>query len=334
VPANLTPQYYAAEEAYKKATTVEDKIAALQEMLSVIPKHKGTEKLQGDIKRRLSRAREEGQKKSKTAAYNPFHVEKQGAGQVVLAGYPNTGKSSLVATLTRARVKVADFPFTTAVPATGMMPYEDILIQLVDTPPFSAEGAPAGLLNTFKRADLLLVVVDASSDDCLEELEQTLAFLTGKNVIQPPHAGMEEAAAPGEAEAQGHSVPYRLLATKMDLPQGKENLEIIRELKPGLQFVTVSTQSEGELQRLKEMIFADLEIIRVYTKAPGKDPDMETPFVLKKGETVLDLAYNIHRDFPERLKNARLWGSSKFEGQSVAREYMLEDRDIVELNLA
>ena len=331
MPANLTPQYYAAEEAYKKATTLEEKIEALQEMLSVIPKHKGTEKLQGEIKRRLSKFKEEGQKKSKTATYNPFHVEKQGAGQVVLAGYPNTGKSSLVAVLTRAKVKVAAFPFTTAVPATGMMPFKDILIQLVDTPPFNADGAPTGLLNTFKRADLLLVLLDASSEQCLEELEETLDFLHEKRVIQPPEA--EETPDGAGVDIGRRYVPYRLIATKMDLPQSLENLEILQELKPDLSLLTLSVKDEAGLNQLKEIIFEDLKIIRVYTKTPGKEPDMETPFVLKKGDTVVDLAYSIHRDFPERLKNARLWGSSKFEGQSVARDYVLEDGDIVEINL-
>jgi len=331
VAANLTPQYYAAEEEYKKATTVEEKIEALQEMLSVIPKHKGTEKLQGDLKRRLSKLKEEGQKKSKTATYNPFNVEKQGAGQVVLAGYPNVGKSSLVASLTRAKVKVAEFPFTTAIPATGMMPYKDVSIQLVDTPPFNADGAPTGLLNTFKRGDLLLVVIDAGSDNCLEELEETLDFLQEKRVIRPLG---ENSAADAEVDTGRRYIPYRIIATKMDLPQSRENLEIIRELKPELSILTISTRLKDGFLELKQTVFDDLEIIRVYTKAPGKEPDLETPFVLKRGETVIDLAYSIHRDFPDRLKNARLWGSSKFDGQAVARDYVLEDGDIVELNLA
>jgi len=142
VPANLTPQYHAAEEAFRRARTAEEKIAALQEMLAVIPKHKGTEKLQADIKRRIARLREEGKKKSKTRGYNPFNVEKQGAGQIVLAGYPNTGKSALVGVLTRAKVKVADYPFATSLPVAGMMPYEDTYVQLVDTPPIAPDNVP------------------------------------------------------------------------------------------------------------------------------------------------------------------------------------------------
>ena len=136
MPANLTPPYYAAEEKYKRAVSAEDKITALQEMLAVIPKHKGTERLQGDIKKKIARFKEEGKTKKKTkSGFNPFAVEKQGAGQVVLAGYPNSGKSSLVGLLSRAKVKIADYPFTTALPVSGMMPYKDTFIQLVDTPP-------------------------------------------------------------------------------------------------------------------------------------------------------------------------------------------------------
>ena len=137
MPANLTPQYYSAEEAYKKAKTNEEKIAALKEMLAVIPKHKGTEKLQADIKSRMARLREEKGKKKQAKGYNPFNVDKQGGGQVVLVGYPNTGKSALLGALSRAKAKVADYPYTTTMPLSGMMPYEDIYIQLVDGPPIT-----------------------------------------------------------------------------------------------------------------------------------------------------------------------------------------------------
>jgi ribosome-interacting GTPase 1 len=328
LPANLTPQYYAAEEAYKKASTQEEKIEALQEMLAVIPKHKGTEKLQGDLKRRLSKLREEGQKKAKGSTFNPFYIEKQGAGQVVLIGYPNTGKSALVSAITRAQLKIAAYPFTTAVPAAGMMPYKDILIQLVDTPPITAEGAPAGLLSTIRNSDLLLIIADASSDECLEQVEETILFLQEKRVIQTiskPETEMET--------NDSNYLPYLIILTKMDLQQSKENLSILKELKPELLFLSVSINDEKQMEHLKESIFRALNIIRVYTKAPGKQPDMEKPFVLKKGDTVLELAYNIHRDFPEQLKNARVWGSAKFEGQTVARDYELQDGDIVELNV-
>lgn len=346
MPANLTPQYHAAEEAYRRAVTLEDKMEALREMLSVIPKHKGTERLQGDIKRRLAKLKEEGQRKAKSGGYNPFHVERQGAGQVVLVGYPNTGKSALVAALTRAKVKVADYPFTTAVPTAGMMPYEDILIQLVDTPPLTPEGLPPGLLNTLRSGDLLLLLVDSASSDCLEQLEGMLSLLTEKRVIREKGKAQEK---PGEEENESDTgeiaeleleeefgrrfIPYLLAASKTDRDESEENLQILRELVPGINLFTLSVNLENSLDLLKKEVFDALRIIRIFTKAPGKPPDMETPFVLKKGSTILDLAYSIHRDFPDRLKNARVWGSSRFDGQTVSRDYPLEDRDIVELNV-
>lgn len=331
MPANLTPQYHAAEEAYRKATTLEEKIEALQEMLAVIPKHKGTEKLQADIKRRLSKLREEGRKKAKTARFNPFFIEKQGAGQAVLVGYPNVGKSTLLASLTKAKPKIADFPFTTTVPLAGMMPYKDILIQLVDTPPLSADGAPAGLLNVLRGGDLLLVVIDAGSDECLEQLEGTLSFLAEKRII---YRKSNEKASKNEQPPEDRKyLPYLVIINKLDLPKSKDNVEILKELMPHEPLICLSSREEKDSDFLREQIFQSLNIIRVYTKAPGKQPDMDTPFVLKKGSTVLDLAYNIHRDFPRLLKNARVWGSAKFEGQSVSRDYILEDGDIVELNV-
>lgn len=331
MPANLTPQYYAAEDAYKKASSVEEKIEALQEMLAVIPKHKGTEKIQADLKRRLSKLREEGEKKARTARFNPFSIEKQGAGQGIIVGFPNAGKSSLLATMTKAKAKIAAYPFTTTLPLTGMMPYKDILIQLVDTPPLTSEGAPPGLLNTLRGGDLLLIVIDAGSDDCLEQVEKTLSFLTEKRVIQKEIKQNNLPDQPVQDERK--YLPYIIVANKMDLQNSEDNLTILNELMPGLTLTGISLKEKTGLDSLKDRIFQALSIIRVYTRAPGKQPDMENPFVLKKGGTVLDLAYNIHRDFPERLKNARVWGSAKFDGQTVARDYVLEDGDIVELNI-
>lgn len=321
MPANLTPQYYAAEEAFKQAATVEDKIAALQEMLAVIPKHKGTEKLQADLKRRLSRLREESRKKGKVSRHDPFSVERQGAGQVVLTGYPNTGKSALLAALTRARVKVAEYPFTTTVPEAGMMPFEEILIQLVDTPPFTPEMVPPGLLNTLRNGDALLVTVNLGSPECLEQLEGSLALLGQKRILGPGE---------GSVKMIG---PERLLmvGTHADTAESSENLEILRELRPELEILPVSVKTGRNLEKLRTRIFASLRVIRIFSKSPGKPPDMQTPFVLPAGSTVLDLAAAIHRDFPRLLKTARVWGSARFDGQSVPRDYLLHDRDIVEI---
>jgi len=322
LPANLTPQYYAAEERYKNAQTSEDKIAALQDMLAIIPKHKGTERLQGDIKKKIDRFKEEGKNKKKTkSGFNPFGVEKQGAGQIVLAGYPNSGKSSLVGLLSRAKVKITEYPFATALPVSGMMPYKDTFIQLVDTPPLSRENIPAGLIGTFKDADALMIVIDLSTADCLEQMEGLTTILQEREVIDLSEDGFIIA-----------PIPFLMLANKVDHPDASDNLEVLKELWPGLDFIEVSNNGTG-LEVLKEKAYEILNIIRVYGKASGRSVDRERPFILKKGSNVLDFAAQVHKDFPKNLKSALLWGSSKFDGQAVPREYILEDEDIVELQL-
>ncbi|MBE0466246.1 MAG: TGS domain-containing protein [Candidatus Desulforudis sp.] len=321
MPANLTPQYYAAEEAFKQAATVEEKIAALQEMLAVIPKHKGTEKIQADLKRRLSRLRRESQTRGKVSRHDPFNVERQGAGQVVLTGYPNSGKSAIVRTLSRARVKVAEYPFTTTVPETGMMPFEEIMIQLVDTPPFTTELVPPGLVNTLRNGDALLAVINLGTPECLEQLEGALEFLREKRIV-------------GEKKGSVKSFsPDRLLiaGTGSDRSESGENLAVLQELRPDLDILPVSTINNQNLEDLKLRIFRALKVIRIFSKSPGKPPDLENPFVLPVGSTVLDLAAAIHRDFPRDMKTVRVWGSARFSGQSVPRDYPLSDRDVVEI---
>jgi len=321
--ANLTPQYFEAEEAFKKAATVEEKIAALEDMLAVIPKHKGTEKMQADLKKRLSKLKEEGLKKAKTGRSDPFFIEKQGAGQVAMLGFPNTGKSTLLAAMTRARPKVADYPFTTTLPLAGMMPYQDIFIQLVDTPPITEEVQPAGLSGALRNADALLVMVDAANDDCLEQLQLCQNYLKEKKILR-------EESSPGSRGITSDRL--LVLAAKADVKGSNENIQIIKELGWGGEIVPVSAVSGMGLEALKERIFNALQVIRVYTKIPGKEPDLKTPFILKQGSAVSDLAEAVHRDLPRLMKNARIWGSARYEGQSVMRDYVLHDRDIVEIS--
>ncbi|MCL6477702.1 MAG: TGS domain-containing protein [Peptococcaceae bacterium] len=325
MPANLTPQYHAAEENFKKAATTEEKIAALEEMLAVIPKHKGTEKLQADIKKRLSKLKDETAKKGAAKRFDPFHIEKQGAGQVVLFGFPNTGKSSILNVLTRANAKVADYPFTTTLPVNGMMPFEDILIQLVDLPPITADMSPPGISGALINSDIIMVVFDASSDDCLDQVNESMNFLYKKRILR-------EEKIPGVRSVPPDRVI--LVGNKIDRPQSTENMDIVRELKPGgFKLYTVSATTGENTEELKTVLFKTLDIIRVYSKVPGKEPDLKMPFVLKQGSTVLDLAEKIHKELAQKLKFARVWGSAKFEGQSVPKDYPLRDRDIVEVNI-
>lgn len=327
MPANLTPEYYAAEEAFRKAKTIEEKIAALEEMLAVIPKHKGTEKMQADIKRRISKLRKEGdQKKGGSRQDDPYLVEKQGAGQVVLIGFPNTGKSSLVQALTNARVKVAAYPFTTPLPQPGMMPYEDINIQLVDTPPITEEGIPGPFTTTIRNGDLLLIIVDLSSDECVDQLQLILEFLRERRLLRE-----KDEITPGVPAFSEDQI--LVIGTKAETEESQERLQIMKELIPGCpEILPVSVKSGLNLEELRQQIFTTLGVIRIYTKAPGKEPDLDKPFILKTGSTVVDFAREVHKDLAENLKQARVWGSARFDGQAVPQDYQLQDKDIVELS--
>lgn len=327
MPANLTPDYLHAEEEYRKASTTEERLSALKKMWATLPKHKGTEKLQADIKRRMAALREEIQKQSKKKGFG-IRVERMGAGQVAFAGLPNSGKSQLLAGLTHTHAEVAPYPFTTREPHPAMMTYEDIQIQLVDLPPISSKHMEPWLPNILRTADLILVVVDLSSPQLLEDTEEILAILEMhkmKLVSYKPKEAFWESI----VEKRVH-----LVGTKQDLPQAEENGLLLQELyKNRFGFSIVSAVSGLGLEKLKEEIFHALEIIRVYSKPPGKEPDLSKPYTLPKGSTVIDLAGVVHRDFVDRLRFARLWGHGKFEGQRVQRDYVLQDGDILELHI-
>lgn len=325
MPANLPPEYYEAEEAYQKAGNINEKITAINEMLTVIPKHKGTDKLRADLRRKLSNLKEESKKnKGGKVQEDPYLVEKQGAGQVLLIGFPNSGKSSLVKRLTNARVEVASYPFTTNLPEPGMMPYEDIKIQLVDSPPITEDGIPGPFTNTIGKADLLLLFTDLGSETCVDQLQMLLDFLKEKRILRAEKIPGVQAFTDEEC---------LVIGAKVDIEGSRERLEIMKELIPETpEILTVSSKTGENLEELKKKIFNRLNIIRIYTKTPGKKADTERPFVLKKESTVMDFARKVHRDIANNFKKARLWGSARFDGQSVSQDYKLKDRDIVELH--
>ncbi len=329
MPANLPPQYKEAEQRFREAKSHEEKLEALREMMALLPKHKGTDKLQADLKHRISKLEEEGEhgKHGGARHFDPGHVRREGAGQWILIGPPNAGKSALLKALTHAHPEVATYPFTTRAPQPGMMPFEDLLVQLVDTPAVTAQHTEPYMTNLVHSADGVVLVLDVTADD-LEAGVATLRSLLERARVWP-------AALPLPADAPPFVMQRPVLAAgnKCDLdPDGTFAALAHEALGGDLPFFPVSAERGTGLDALKCTLFAELKRIRIYAKEPGKKPDLERPFVLSHGATVHDLALQVHKDIAARLRYARLWGSAKFEGQQVDREHVLNDRDVVELH--
>jgi ribosome-interacting GTPase 1 len=330
MPANLTPQYLKAEQAFKDARTVEEKIAALQEMLSVMPKHKGTDHLQADLKRKLSKLKDESvsEAKKKKGVFDPFRLDRHGAGQVVVLGGPNAGKSALVGKLTNAPTQVTPYPFGTTAPVPGMMRYEDVSVQMIDLPPILGSEVPGGMMSLVKGADGALLLADLAAPEVLDHLEAILnAFDEGRARLHQPER-------PPPPEPLVRDIPCLLLANKCDLPGALDVVPIISEMLQGrFDPVPISAGRGDALGEIPGRVFKLLDLVRVYSKLPGKPPDMTSPTPVKRGATVVDFARIIHRDFPDHLKEARVWGSARFDGQAVPRDHVLVDKDVVELHV-
>ena len=311
--ANLSPDYLAAERDYRGAHTPAERIAALEQMLSTVPKHKGTEKLQADLKRRLSQARKETQKHGPARAAPSYVIPPEGAGQVVLIGPPNSGKSQLLCSLTHARPEVADYPFTTRLPIPGMMMFEDVGIQLVDLPPVSSEFTEPWLPQVVRNADMGVLVVDVNDPAVLDEVEFIAQDLSRWRA----------------------SSPLLLIANKADLPGAQEDFTALEDLyRDRYQCLPVSAVTGLNLDRFRRFIFDLFGIVRVYTKVPGHKADLSRPFLLRQGQTVLDAARLVHKDFAEHLRFARRFHiSHEHDGLMVERAHVVEDRDILEFHI-
>lgn len=330
MPANLSPQYLAAEERFKQAKDDRERLKALKEMLSNIPKHKGTEKLQADIKRKIARLKDDMDvKKTKGGHRFSYSVEKEGAAQVVVVGPPNVGKSCLISSLTNTQLEVADYPYTTRIFQPAMMQYEDIQVQLVDLPPVSEEYCENWMSSIIRIADMMMLVIDASRDDLLDQVETTLSILEGFK-IKPIHANTKKI-----SEATTWSELKTILVTnKIDLPNADENIKILKEFyHEQFELIPISAQNKDQTNRLIIKLINLLQIIRVYSKRPGHDADFSRPFTFQKGSTLLDFAKAVHKDFAEKLKFARVWGANVFDGQRINKEYILQDKDVIELHL-
>lgn len=327
---NLPPQYHDAEAEYKKARTPEEKLAALRKMWVILPKHKASEKVQAILKTKISEVSDEieavraGPKKA-TASYK---IPRQGAGTVILLGGPNAGRSSLLRKLTKASPEVAPYPFTTREPVPGMMDWEDVRVQLIELPAVTADFYEPYVTDFSRTADAAALVVDLGDDDGPFAAETVLERLAGRKIhlIGTPPEGADE---PTEFH-----VRTLLVANKIDADGAADRLDILREMiGDRLPVLPVSAERGDGLDELRTRLYQLLGTIRVYGKQPGKPADMTAPFTIPEGGTVLDFAENVHSDLAEGLKSAKVWGSAQFDGQTVKRDHVLRDRDVVELHM-
>jgi ribosome-interacting GTPase 1 len=325
MPANLTPEYFKAEQWYREASTNEEKILALERMLAVMPKHKGTDHLKADLRRKLSKLKEAATQKKRSGQVDIFHVPRTGAGQVALLGLPNCGKSSIVGMLTNAKVNIADFPYATGGPVPGMIKFEDVQIQFIDMPPITADYVAPGQVGTYRNCDLIAIVIDLSVD-AIEQMDILLDFLDSKSLLLD-----EDTPA---VDSHGNILAKRAfcICTKSDVDEGGAFERVKGQCKRSFEFTRVSTETGEGIEELPRVIFKNLEIIRIYAKPPGKPADMGDPFTLPADSTVTDLAFAIHRQLAEKLQSARIWGTGVYNGQNVQLTHVLHDKDVVELH--
>ncbi len=331
MPANLPPQYIKAEEEFRRATSPAERLEKLRELFRLLPKHKGTEKLQCDLKTKISRVRDEieGAKGGSGKKGGVSHrVPSDGAGQLVLVGPANTGKSALLAALTNAKPEVAPYPFTTRSPYPGIATWQDVRFQLVDLPPVTGDFLEPWMPGLVGSSDAALLVLDLGDDDVIDAAEVALGRLADARVELVGELPFDS-----EDETLRH-VKTAVVANKVDAEGAADRLAILREWSEARFPIVPASAAKGlQLDSVTSAAYDLLEVMRVYTKVPGKPPDRSSPFTVPVGSTVLDLAREIHRDFEQSLKFAKVWGSGTFEGQTVRRDHELRDGDVVELHV-
>ena len=340
MPTNVSPEYKKAEDAYRRAREPKERLDCLRDMLRTIPKHKGTDHLQADIKTRIKQLSEElsGPKKGGRRGGPSLVVRPEGAAQICLVGPPNAGKSHLHTELTGSHSDIGPYPYTTHLPVPGMLPFEDIHFQLVDLPPVSDDFMEPWFVNALQPADCVLLVIDVSDPECLEQVPTVIERLAEKKIfLRSGWPGLDETPAADtedEDDPFSLSLPTLLIANKSDLDPDPGEVETLEELL-GLRYpaLTVSAKTGDGLDALGAFLFRALEIVRVYTKTPGKPADNDKPFTVRRGGTVLDVARLVHKDIAEGLKFARMWGTEVFDGQQVGPDHVVVDGDLVELHV-
>ena len=333
MPTNVPPQYRDAEQRFRDAVTIQAKIAALQEMLQIMPKHKGTDHLKAQLRSRLSRLMSDLETSSggKGGRTEPFSLPKEGAGRVTLIGPTNVGKSQILSSTTGARTKVGAYELSTQEPVPGMYPYSDIYIQMVDTPPITNRATQSRLYGLLRTSDIFVFVADLTNDP-IAQTEESFSELSewGFNLIGPNIEINEEV-------DQYASKPTIIICNKADIPGALDEFGAMDDRfgshYPVLMFSAEENVGEEELGT---EIFQALNIMRVYTKSPRErlqDFTKRDPIVLSIGSTVGEAAHEVHKDLSQSLKFAILWGKSgKFEGQRVGRNHQLHDGDVIEIH--
>lgn len=326
MPANLPPQYFSAEKTFRAAKSPPEKIAALEDMLAIMPKHKGTDHLRGELRSRIAKLTQQLSKKSGTQR-SSMMIDKEGAAQVAVTGLPNSGKSQLIASITNASPVVAEYPLSTHSALPGMMNFEDIKIQLIDTPPLAPQTMQWWLPPMLRQADALLVMVDLSRDPLVQLGEI-------KSHLEKMRIAIDDSVTNTEEDIVFWHKDAMIVANKTDTDNNSHNYRLLLDNIEGrLPVVAISATQGTGLDKLRLEIYRMLDIIRVYTKAPGQKADTSDPIVIPRGSTLLDAAAAIHKDFAAGLKFARIWGSGKHDGIMARRDHVLEDGDIIELHL-
>ncbi len=328
MPANLTPMYHRAEREYRRAQSVAEQLECLQKMLQLLPKHKGTDKLQADLKSRLKEARLAIQKQANAPKDGrTFRIPRQGAGRIVIVGAPNCGKSRILKQLTRSEPEVADFPFTTREPLPAMMDFNGVQVQLVDTPPVTGGQLEPWMLNLVRTADAAFVVFNGSSDDAPEEFASVVREFADRKTRFSTQTGFDT------DSFAVVNVSATLIVTHAADSDSRTRLELLREMSV-IEYPTLFAELDDESSDtvLAEAAFRMLNLHRVFTKPPGQPADMTAPLTVAIGGTVEDLAFQIHEDLGNRLKHARIWREGAHDGQIVGTEYVLRDGDVIELH--